>query len=658
MTEATQPEATQGPKSGAERFRAYQERKRAIKRRKPENPRRRKRLEKNPEKWLMWYLAPAFPAPFSAGHKELIRNTVSAADTRTGSATAQPRGEGKTTVLRGTTMYLVATRKVRFPVLVGWKHPDAGAAFSAWLTMLCDSERFTADYPELCDPFTVSTHATALASLVWDDNGKKTGASVSKIDKLVVLPDGFGAIAARSAQGDAKGLNVTLLDGTVLRPDFILLDDAQDPKQAGNPDAVAKTIDTIENVFLGMAGPQKRLTAAAACTVEAEDDVSMHWLSRPGWASVTVARVEKWPDGSTGGTWESEKDCPLRSMWSEWWEICQNDGQKKANTFFRKKRKAMSGAMVVSWKHRYDKEVNVCAIDAAMYDWHNMGEDVFARGQQNQPLAQGVDVYSITPAQVASKVDEDREPWAIPEGTDHVVVGIDTNPSVGLSWVALALTYDRTAAVVAYGIWTGSTLPTTPTMTTDQEETAIQQAAAELEEMLEEKLAVRPSMLVYDGRGSRQAIIRYCQRLGKKGLPRIRAYGEAARHYRPNARKTVRVGEYWRISKDGRDQWCNFHSDYWLELTQRAFTCAEGVTGAATLPKGRHGGFCRQMCAERLMWKRDTPSGMEWRWAVPNGANDLPDAMKMAYVGASIVGCGKGPEKKAKKKMRIPIGRR
>jgi hypothetical protein len=70
---------------------------------------------------------------------------------------------------------------------------------------------------------------------------------------------------------------------------------------AGNPAQVAKTIDQLENVFFGMAGPQKRLSAAVACTVEAEDDVSTHWLNKRGWKHIRVSRIEVWPDGSTGG---------------------------------------------------------------------------------------------------------------------------------------------------------------------------------------------------------------------------------------------------------------------------------------------------------------------------------------------------------------------
>jgi hypothetical protein len=216
------------PQSGKDRVAKHREKGRRIICPEPEDWKRRAKLEKDPPKWLMHYMQMSFPFPFSAGHKKLIDAILESAHTGEGTATAQPRGEGKSSVCRGMGFYLQAIKLVRFPVLVGWKHMDAGAAFGMWLRMLSSSPEFAADYPEIATPFAYSIHKTALGNLVWANTieylgvheGNKTGASVDTMHKVLQLPNNIGAIAARSAKGDAKGLNATLLDGTVLRPDF------------------------------------------------------------------------------------------------------------------------------------------------------------------------------------------------------------------------------------------------------------------------------------------------------------------------------------------------------------------------------------------------------------------------------------------------------
>ena len=270
-------------RSSLERVEKQRRRERAIERRQCADPKRRARLERDTAKWLMHYMgSPPFDAPWSAAHYAMIENAEWSVSHGTGSAVAAPRGEGKSTVLCGVAVKLIACRVLRFPVVVNWKHPDGRRAMRAWLRMLSEKPAFAADYPELTQPFEISTHSTRLKSLRWADNEERIGADVDNMDKMIILPDSIGAIAVRSAQGDAKGLNATLPDGTVLRPDFLLFDDAQDPNRADNPTAVADTVDRLENIFMGMSGPQVRLKAAAACTVEHEGDVSCHFLERPG----------------------------------------------------------------------------------------------------------------------------------------------------------------------------------------------------------------------------------------------------------------------------------------------------------------------------------------------------------------------------------------
>ncbi len=653
------------PMSSYERKDAMKERERVLECPPCANPARRNSLEKNTAKWLLFYMPNAYPFPFSDGHLELIANVEKAARTGTGTATAQPRGEGKTSVLRGVCVKLVVTKQVRFPVLVGWKHDDAAAALGAWLTMLCDTPQFAEDYPELCTPFVYSTHATALKSLKWKHNGQKIGAMVNTMRKIITLPNSLGAIAARSAKGDAKGLSATLIDGSVVRPDFILLDDAQDVDQASNPASVAKIVDKLENVFLGMAGPQNRLTAAAACTVEAEGDVSCHWLNREGWTSSRVSRIAVWPDGSKGGTWDHKKDCKIKALWDDWRDIHLQDGQAKANTFFRKNRKAMVGKMAVSWEHRFDRKRDVCAYDAAMYDWYNLKPDVFARGQQNLPLKKGVDVYSLTPDVVMSRT-VDRAPFEVPQWAEIVLCASDINPSYAISTAVYAYGKDATKACLWYGKFEDSPLPTSMDMSDQQKEQIIFGALWKHGEQLL-RFPKHGKQWAIDGGGAQTTVAKrfsYEWNLKHPDMRVIVMYGRAGKTARVSAKNdTIRrrgVDGSWIHCRDkdttyGWTEWVLWNADYWREIMQRSWTCETNAPGCSTLPKGSHREYAEHLCREKLRGKVELNGRMIYDFEKAPGRNDFSDATGMCHVLADMNGIGADGVRVAPKRTRVNV---
>lgn len=616
-----------------------------------EDMRRRTRLEKDTASWLRFYMPNSFPYPFCKSHHALIEGIEWAAKTGEGFADAEPRGQGKSTTARGVAVKLAATGVIRFPVLVNWKHIDAKAALELWLKTLCDNQMFAADYPEICAPFMRSTHATALKNLTWKHNGEKCGAMVDTLSKVITLPNSIGAIAARSAQGDAKGLNAMMPDGTILRPDFVLFDDSQDPDQAGNPSAVRNTIDTLENVFLGMAGPQKRLCCAFIGTVEHADDVVEYFLKRRGWKSNRVSRIMRWPDGSQGGTWEAEDGCEVRRLWADWRDIYDgDDGQKAANKFFRKNKKTMIGKMEVNWIHRFDKDKDVGPYDAAMRDWFHLGADVFARGQQNQPLKKGVDVYTLTPQLVCAK-QADRAPLVVPARCEIATVGTDINPSYALTTCSIGFAPDFSADYLWYGRFTDYPLPATPEMSQTQREQTIYDAlwrhGAQILAM-----PIQHKAWMIDGGGAQSNVakkFRYEWNKRYPQLPVFIGYGRAGKAARINASndKIRQRGDNWILcrapDKDYRtDEWVLWHADYWREIQQRAWTCEPGSPGGATLPKGDHREFSEEVTREKLIAKGLVGDKMVWDFQKGPGKVDFPDAANMAYVMASILGMAPG----------------
>lgn len=631
------------PKTTLERVQKFRNKARQIELPAVEDMSRRKEKEQSPEEWLKYYMAAAYPFPFSTGHIDLMRNTVYAAKTGTGTATAQPRGEGKTTVLRGMSLYITVLQLVRFPVLVGWKHSDAHAAMKIWLHMLTNSKEFAADYPEFCTPFLYSTHKTALSNLIWHPDtpvigGRKTGALVDGMDKIICLPNSLGAVAARSAQGDAKGLQVQLIDGTILRPDLLLFDDAQDPHQANNPAFITKTIDTIENIFMGMAGPQKRIVPAAACTVEAEDDVSCYWLNRKDFKTNIVSRVEVWPDGKTGGTWEADKDCPIRLLWREWWDMHLSQKPKEAKGFFRSHRKTMTGKMKTSWKHRFDPDKDVCDIDAAMYDWHKLGESVFSRAQQNKPLERRSELYKISPLIIKSRT-AGRRVNELPEWSEFVCASTDLNPSYGFTWSIVGFGKDQSAVIGNYGIYDRAPIPISGNDSESQKHRAIYKALTDLGKQIADN-PMKPTHWIIDAGGAQSKPVRrfamHAQQL--IGIPVICAYGRGGKAARMTSKHKRRMGEEWMECRDRRENWLIWNADYWREIAQRSFACNTGAPGGSTLPVNiDNSEFAQQMCSKKLLAKGLVGDRMIWNWSEPSGKDDYNDVLNMAFVAASFV---------------------
>lgn len=637
-----------GPMGTAEKKRAERKRERALVRRACEDPARRSRLERDPAGWLIHYMPGSFPLPFSKGHREMIAGAIRAAKTGTGVAVAAPRGEGKTTILRGVSIYLVATRQVRFPVVAGWTHKAATEAFRLWLRMLHGSAELRADYPELTQPFEESTHAARLKAMTWDDTGTECGADIRATERCIILPDSIAAVASASVQSDVKGLNVTLPSGEILRPDLLLIDDAQDPKRASNPSFVADVVETIEKQWMCLAGPQSRVTTMVACTVAAAGDVSEHFLSRPDFKTIRVARVTAWPDG-----W-AEKGSETRRLWDEWHRelldgLADGDGGVRGRKFYRANKTALTAGMAVSWSQRYvKKRKDPDALYSAMFDLYRIGEDAFATEYQNAPIKHGATVYELTPDVIVSRTT-DRPAGVVPDWCKVKIAATDINPSYGLTWGVLGFGSDQTSAVLGYGI---HEMTVAPGATQGETDRAIYEAlVAHGKEMA--KLPCRPEAWFIDAGGSAfDVVLRFCEQSAQLvGIQATACTGRGTRNYRPYGKTVVGTPrEQCHLAMDAhRRKWVAWHADYWREIAQKAWTGSVGAPGSCSLPAGRHREFAEQIAREQLAGKGEIAGVMQWVWHTQPGRHDYGDVMAMAYMGAAFGGIGSsGPVQKKK----------
>jgi len=642
------PKGSKPPQSALARKDRQRANERAIDRRKCADPRRRKRLEKSPCDWLRHYMPAAFPLKWSAGHRAIIDGAVQAAKSGTGEAVAAPRGEGKTTLLRAMSLYLMAIKVVRFPVMAGWTHKAAGEAYRLWLRMLHSSPEFCADYPELTQPFEESIHAARLRSMWWRD-GDACGAEVRSTDRSIVLPDSIGAIAAASVQGDIKGLSIQLPNGETLRPDLLLIDDAQDPRRADNPSFVRDVVDLIEKQWMCLAGPQARITTMVACTVAAANDVSEHFLERPDFHSIRVSRVEAWPD-----TWD-DRDSPARKVWDEWHEtlldgLRNNDGGKAGVAFYRKRKAEMTARMRVSWSERYDaKRGDPDALYSAMFDLYRIGENAFASEYQNRPRANSVMAYDVTPQLVQSRVSGfDR--LTAPAGATFICAAADVN-FPGLNWTLMACRKDAAGWIADWNKWPSDRdMIDRKRSSGKTEDQAVAEAIVALARHLDALRVVvggkpaGPDVLGIDVGYMTETVL---QTIATLRLPMrvMGVRGRDAKKFRV-PKDAVRFGEGWFVQdwKAGRVVVVNV--DHWREQMQRAFLLEPGAPGSLSLygtdPRA-HDRLAAEITANRLKERVVTGLATYYNWTKqPGVADDLGDAATYAYALANMAGATAG----------------
>lgn len=625
------------PKSNTERTLEKRERDRAIERRTCEDQKRRTKLERDPAAWLKWYMGSLYYLGWSPAHREMIEKAVKAFCQGRGFAVAAPRGEGKSAVLRGVTVYLQFTGRLRVPILGSWTARHTKTAFAIWKQLLSSrGSRLAADYPEFTQPFEISTNTAKLKNLTWKDTGDPIGASVDSVDHIIILPDSKGAIIAGTVNGDVKGVNVVMPNGEVLRPDGLLLDDCQDSERADQKDAVQETIDKIESQWFCLSGPDRKLTPFVACTVKEKDDVSEYWLKHPDFDSVRVPRVLAWPAG-----WE-DKGSDSKRLWTEFDGI-RSMGIKEAAKFYRKNKRVMTAGMKVSWRDRYDKKRGEPdAIFSAMWDFYRVGEKAFASEYQNNPLDSVVSQYGLSVELIQSRADQSRKPFEVPDwATACTTAATDIN-HYGLHSGLGAFGMDDSCAIAWYGCYDDQTVPKNASET---ERNAIIYSMLTVHGRQMRDMQVRPSIWLIDGGYAHGVVQRYVTAGEGRNMPfRVMvARGFGASQYRPFGRGVIgQPRERCHHAEWPLGRGVAYDADYWREIWQRSWLGKIGEPGACSLFAGDHRDFREQVCRERLREKIEGDSGWFYKWETAPGRHDYGDVGTMLFVGAAY-GSGIGP---------------
>lgn len=620
--------------------------KNTIPRGKCKNLAQRKRLENDSAKWLKFFMPSVFHGEFSEIHKEIIQNIDYSIENGECCAFAAPRGYGKTAICRGITLKLMFTKKVRMPVVVPWKASDAKANLRFWTKHLTSNKTLREYYPEYCNPFHFGDGNSAkIKPLRWEDTGEFTGAKIQNEDKIIVFPDSLGVIASCSLNGSPRGINFTLDNGDLLRPDFLLLDDPSDRQTAMSLEQTQKNIDMIQADVLGTGGWFNKIAVCMPCTIINEGDTASHYLNNPEWIGTIRAAVKSWPKD-----WDDEKSLS-RDLWEEWHRIKVNGLEKKdkgvsAKKYYKENKKAMIDGFIVNWNDGYDKRNQPDAIYKVMENYYLFGHRAFFSEFQNSPISANISLYDLAPSIIKSRANK-RPKCSLEDDYNLVIASTDIN-HYGLHWAVIGFRQDLTAQIIAYGNDTGAGGLIVPKNSNDIEiDKAVYKHLGRVVETIQnlhimrEGNRVKVDAFVIDGGYRMETVNRFINSYPST-IPMACAWGTDSRSYKVNKTSLIGKPKEDCHSMKAKNKYISFNSDKWKEVAQRAWLSTIGAPGSLSVfgKSDQHDNLANHVCAEKLLDKiLSIKLGKYiYTWTKRPGKHDLGDAIYLCYVGAASKG--------------------
>jgi hypothetical protein len=316
------------------------------------DPARKERGRRSLKAFQRTYFPRRFRLAFSSSHHTAIDRMESCTDHGGLFACAMPRGSGKTTLAECEAIRAVLKGKRRFVVILCATSALAKRRLKQIVRELENNDLLAEDFPEACFPIRCLNriHNRARGQTL---NGEPT--RIEMTAEGIILPTVPGAacsgavIQVASMEGAIRGLNVSAPDGEPLRPDMVLIDDAQTKESAKSLLQTADRESVIVDDVLGLAGPDVTIAAMMLCTVIYPNDLSDRFLSdelHPEWQGVRTKMLEAFPE--------------RMDLWDEYAEV-RREGQryrdrgKRANEFLRERWDDMHRGAVVSWPERKEK---------------------------------------------------------------------------------------------------------------------------------------------------------------------------------------------------------------------------------------------------------------------------------------------------------------
>jgi hypothetical protein len=411
------------------------------------DPERRARCEASFRQFCETYFPEVFYLPWSDDHLRVIDKIEKAVRTGGLFAMAMPRGSGKTVLMQIAVLWAAVTGATPFVCLIAASAERALDLLENIKIWLETNQLLGEDFPEVTYPI------RRLERITHRQKGQKYKGEPTRIDwgaDRVVLPTIAGSkasgviISSSGMKGsNIRGQNYARPDGTVVRPQLVMVDDPQTTESAWSPSQSQRREAILAGDVLGMAGPGKKIAGLMACTVICPGDMADKILDRdkhPEWQGERTKMVYSFPS--------NEK------LWAKYAEIradsLRNNGDgSEATEFYRANREAMDAGVIVAWPQRFNDD-EISAIQHAM-NLRYRDESAFFAEYQNEPIVEAVGEEMLTADQIAAKING-YQACEIPTGCSHLTMFIDVQQKI-LFWMLCGWEDDFTGYIVDYGTW-------------------------------------------------------------------------------------------------------------------------------------------------------------------------------------------------------------
>lgn len=573
-----------------------------------------------------------------------------------------PRGSGKTSAAQMAVIYLLATGRRKFAVVVSANHAQSQNIIRDIFRAVIEEGPFSVDYPELALPFQLLEGSYRRRQLYKGvcTNVSKTASQITfarlKDEDGKEMPTSQSTIVCKGVTSGVRGLKCGKL-----RPDLVLLDDLQSHESAESAEQVQKLLDIIKCDIMNLSGKGK-MNLLMTSTPVAADDLTCAIEADPNWKTTKYKAVLSWP--------KDIRDNPDNGLWAQYFKLfdaenAQDKPHDGSRAFYRKNRKAMDDGAVLFAPHRYKPNEHLSALQALLEVRHTIGNAAFSV-EHLLTVVRYSFALDIQPKNVLAKMI-DIPALVIPEGTVLTVASSDLNVSYAISTSVVAFDRDMTAHVVWHEITKcriDSKLPET------EYNNAVIRALTGVGQHLA-GLGISIDAWGIDGSGIPfNAVTRFAKTSAKVcGIRACAMIGRANHMFNPYVRSrlrdalndTVLAGDPQEHVQSGAGaKYIIWNADKWRSTAQKAILAPYPTQGGLTLYKAdadEHVEFANQVCNERLKYIQHKADGRDiYHWNT-NEPHDLLDTLGQAFAVCASQGIG-GGEIKGPTKGRTAIQKR
>lgn len=627
----------------------------------------------------------AFYEEFSESHEQMIEKVRSVILRGGKSADALPRGTGKTTILTGAFEWAVLYGHRRYGAIIGNEADAAKNILESVKTDIWLSEEIGKYWPKLRAYIEKGDgQSQKYRHLLNSDQSPPLIKWGAELVRLPSTPKSEGdewsgaILNACGITGRIRGMFIKMDDGAVLRPDFILIDDAQTRESAKSVTQINDRENTITGDIGGLGGPGKSVATFMAMTVIYPNDLACRFLDEskhPSWNARKVPMIIKWPDAKDD-LWQEYNMIRVTEM-RDMKAAGKIEYPEKSKAFYVEHRKKMDMGAKVYWEQRKLQE-DVSALQHAMNLWFD-DATTFLAEFQNEPIENtGGAPYLIDEMDVMSSTNG-RKRLDVPKDAQLIVTMTDINFS-GLNTVVLASTNDAVRYIVDYGTFPGNGKPLydpkNTMKTTQSEKLAIARALDEHIPQIASKRyfrdgkAVGPDLVLIDCGFHMDLVFRWCE-AKRHIVQRGMLYPSRGRSYTKYRATGVvgKPGDNFHVADwEKRGRVLVHNADEWRMRSQKGFLMPSATPGGISIFGSTptvHKILADEICSEVLEEYIELTEGGNqfFKWGKkPGTLNDKLDALVgcvvgTAYLGASESGLGAKPSRKRKAKPKRRVSR-